>query len=262
MFNLVFGVMFAVLLAMSGFTMYQQVMRKAPYQNEETVSALLRVTLAFGVLAFGFSCRSIYIGLPDGVQHDQRALYTAIQAWVIIDFFLALFVHWDVRFHDWSSGVLVAGNLNSGVFSLLQLVFGIVLIGLLAAEMQNYTGQGTNPDPAKVGLNGAGMYMVGFGLIFAVFETAAGFAMLERAFASIKALGSANAVFVTNKVALAIGVLAMGFACRHINLFIRDGAPAGADSSSVQLVHTIESFIIINWFLTWALQACSARVDW
>jgi len=265
MFLDVFGVMFAVLQAMTGFTMYQQMMKMAPVQNEETVSALLRITLAFGVIAFGFACRNIYVGLPLDTTHFASALMIAIEAWVIINFLITLFVHWDVQTtptYVWVCEQHVC-NGRPIVYGVLQLIFGLILIGLLAAEMHHYTDL-SPPSLGSVGLNGvAGFYMLLFGLIFAVFETVAGLAMIERAFEFVRLRSpSANAVFVTNKVALAIGVLAMGFACRHITLWLEDRRPQGADSSSVALVHAIEAFLIINFFLTWALQATSGLVDW
>jgi len=240
-------------------------MRMAPVQNEETVAALLRITLAFGVIAFGFACRSIYVGLPGDVTHFSRALMIAIQAWVIINFLVTLLVHLDVTTtptYVWICEQAVC-NGRPIVYGILQLIFAIILIGLLAAEMQMYTSE-QNPNLGSVGLNGvAGFYMVLFGLIFAVLEAAAGLAMIERAFQFVR-LGtpSANAVFVTNKVALAIGVLAMGFACRHIDLFLEDRAPANVSDMSEAIVHAIEAFLIINFFLTWALQATSHLVDW
>jgi hypothetical protein len=261
----IFGVMFAVLQVVTGWTMYQQMMRMAPVQNEETVSALLRITLAFGVIAFGFACRSIFVGLPADVTHFSRALMIAIQAFVIINFIVTLFVHLDVvttPTYIWICEQEVC-NGKPIVYGCLQLCFAIVLIGLLAAEMQNFTSQ-QHPDLGSVGLNGvAGFYMMLFGLIFAVLEAAAGFAMIERAFEFVRLRRpSANAVYVTNKVALAIGVLAMGFACRHIDLFLEDHRLGNPSATSIAIVHSIESFLIINFFLTWALQATSHLVDW
>jgi len=266
MFLDVFGVMFAVLMAMTGFTMYQQMMRTAPVQNEETVSALLRITLAFGVIAFGFACRNIYLGLPSETTHFASALITAIEAFVIINFIITLFVHWDVQrtpHYVWVTEQHVCHG-RPLIYGVLQLIFGLVLIGLLAAEMHRYTSQ-SPPSLGAVGLIGvAGFYMMLFGLIFAVFETVAGLTMIERAFEFVRLRSpSANAVFVTNKVALAIGVLAMGFACRHITLWLQDRRPQGfSDSSFMALVHAIEAFLIINFFLTWALQMTSGLVDW
>jgi len=237
--------------------------RTAPVQNEQTVSALLRITLAFGVIALGFACRNIYLGLPADSSHFARALMIAIEAWVIINFFITLFVHLDVHTtaYIWVCEQPVC-NGKPIVHGILQLVFGLVLIGLLAAEMHQYTGE-ANPNLGSVGLYGvAGFYMMLFGLIFAVFEAAAGLAMIERAFEFVRLRNpSANAVFVTNKVALAIGVLSMGFACRHIDLWLEDDRANGS-ASSIALVHAIESFLIINFFLTLALQMTSGLVDW
>jgi hypothetical protein len=258
----VFGVMFAVLMVVTGFTMYQQMMLLAPAQNEETVAALLRITLAFGVIAFGFACRNIYVGLPPDTTMFSRALMHAIEAWVIINFFITLFVHWDVQTtptYVWIAEQVVCTG-KPIVHGLLQMCFALVLIGLLAAEMQHFTSEQV-PNLASIGLSGVcGFYMMLFGLIFSVFEAAAGFAMLERQFEFVRLRSpTASAVFVTNKVALAIGVLAMGFACRHIDLFLEDSGPK---NGSTPLVHAIESFLIINFFLTYALQATSGQVDW
>jgi len=258
-----FGVLFAVLQLISGFTMYQQCMKATPNQTVETIAGILKVTLAFGLLAFGFSCRHIHVGLPPDTMVDAKALVIAIESFVIINFFMTLFCHCAARRFTWDSPSTDAKKMSPMFFAIAQTVLSIVLIGLLAAEAQDLTGQTENDSQqvAKVGLNDAGLYMLLFGLIFAVFEAAAGFTMIEQMTKKL-AGSSANLVFVTNKVALAIGLLAMGFACRHIYLGLKNGAPDGASDHNVQLVHAIESFLIINFFLTWAIQWRSVAVDW
>jgi len=258
---------------MSGLTMYQHCVRQNPAMTEETVAAVLRVTLAFGVLAFGFACWHIYLSthhtedMTGAVASiEGKSLLVAIESWVIINFFITFFSHIHVRHHaaDWAGEAQQQTEDKMGFsgapFAILNTVFGIILIGLLAAETQDLTAA-PNMDTNAVGLNAAGTYMLGFGLIFAVFQTGAGFTMLEAVTGLFKGTG-ANLVFATNKVALAIGVLAMGFACRHINLFIRDGAPPGASANNVALVHAIESFLIINFFIAWAIQALSTKTAW
>jgi len=258
-----FGVLFAVLQMMTAITLYQQCAKENLSQSEETLSAVLRIALAFGLLAFGFACRHIYLGMDTAAGVHAAATIVAIESWIIINFFVTLFIHLDVRHHDWSvpERAKSEGSTALGlVCGAIQASLAIILIGLLAAELQVYTGS-SDPDAGHIGLNDAGLYMIGFGLIFAVFEAAAGFTMLERKISAFSGT-TANAVFVTNKVALAIGWLAMGFACRHINLTLRDATPSGADSSSVALVHAIESFLIINFFVTWGIQFRSDKIDW
>jgi len=79
-----------------------------------------------------------------------------------------------------------------------------------------------------------------------------------------KKLGGLNpsSVSVVNKVALALGALAFGFACRHINIHRRRGE--GADAPREGLVHAIEAFIIINFFLTWLIDilCVRGRIEW
>jgi len=147
-------------------------------------------------------------------------------------------------------------------FAITQTVLAIILIGLLAAAMQRYTDRGAHPT--AVGLNAAGVWMMGFGLIFAVFEAIAGFTMIEQMTKRLKG-ATVTTVIVTNKVAEAIGFLALGFACRHIYLGMtrgNDGGEHSADEGDVALIHAIEAFLIINGFVTWAIQSCSSRVAW
>jgi hypothetical protein len=101
--------------------------------------------------------------------------------------------------------------------------------------------------------------MVWFGLLFAILEFFAGCTMLESGTKKLAGLNPSS-VSVTNKVALAIGVLAFGFACRHINLHQR----FGGEGPRASLVHAIEAFIIINFFLTWFIDilCVKGKVEW
>jgi len=265
-FLMFFGTLFAVLQLMTGFTMYQQCMRQAPLQNYETVSSLLKITLAFGLLAFGFACRHIYLGTPERAYRDTFALVIAMESFVIINFFITLFCHLTACHYDWCSLPDEKTYSRSPVpFALLQTILAIILIGLLAAAMQRYTDRGAHP--LEVGLNSAGMWMMGFGLIFAVFEAIAGIAMIENMVKKLKG-ATVTTVIVTNKVAEAIGFLAMGFACRHIYLGMTRGLGDDNDGDNYpddgdfSLIHAIEAFLIINCFVTWAIQSCSSRVAW
>jgi len=262
-----FGVLFAVLGLVAGFTMFQQSSRGRANQTEEAIAAVLKVTLAFGVLAFAFSCWHIHLGLPPQVDPRGKPLMIAIESVIIIDFFLTFFCYINVRNspNDWACAVIDAENvenkLPSAPLGILETVFAIILVGLLAGEMQRLTENTSTMNLSSVGLNNAGLYMMGFGLIFAVFQAAAGFTKLEQMSGVFKG-ASANLVFVTSKVAVAIGVLAFGFACRHINLDLKNGTPQGATSSDMALVHAIESFLIINFLLAAAVELCSDHVAW
>jgi len=242
-----FAILFAVLQAITGLVMMQMLGMGAPGQAGETVLGLLKVTNSFGVLAFGFACRDIYVtsqATPAASPH-----LIAIQAFVIINFFYSLLLSLKT-----AHGIFVweqmaapgtpkkAGPAVGGV----QLVFSIVLFGLIAGLLENITGEGGNTSAN--GLNRAGSWMVLFGLLFSVLEFFGGLTMLTLSKATLLDGSVAN---VVNKVTLAFGALAMGFACRHINLGIRDGPPSGAGADKTALVHAIESFIIINFFLTW-----------
>jgi hypothetical protein len=258
--------LFAVLQLMSGFTMYQQCMRQAPLQNYETVSSLLKITLAFGLLAFGFACRHIYLGAPVGFMRDVFALVIAVESFVIINFFITLWCHLTACHFDWCSLPDERTYTKSPLlFAIVQTVLAIILIGLIAGALQRFTERGG--DMNAVGFNAAGLWMAGFGIIFAVFEAIAGISMLEVAIKKLRG-ATVTTVIVTNKVAEAIGFLAMGFACRHIYLGMRDGvygnddAPSRPDDDDVSLVHAIEAFLIINCFVTWAIQSCSSKLAW
>jgi hypothetical protein len=244
---------------MAGLTMYQQCTRQTPHQTCETVSAILKVTLAFGILAFGFACRHIYLGLPPNATPAYSALVIALEAFVIINFFITLFCHFDSGKYDWDSlpcehkRKRTCKPLIPGV---IQVILGIILMALLAAETQDLTAD-PNAAPGTFGLNDAGSYMMAFGLIFCVVELIAGFTMLEHTIKRLR-VGSANPIVVTNKVATAIGLLAMGLACRHISL----GEPDGANDNNMRLVHAIEAFLIINAFVTWFIQMGSGSLEW
>jgi hypothetical protein len=259
-----FGVLFAVLQAMAGLTMYQQCTRLAVGQNVETVLATLKVALAFGILAFGFACRHIYLGVPTEASRDATALVIAIESFIIINFILTLFCHYEARKHAWEAlpenREAIEKKQKPTAFGIVQTVLAIILFGLLAAEAQALTAD-SESNPRRVGLNAAGVWMLGFGLIFAVFEAIAGFTMIEQMTKKLHG-SSPNAVLVTNKVAVAVGFLAMGFACRHIHLFLKFGAPSESPEESVRLVHAIEAFLIINAFVSWFIQMGASKVEW
>jgi len=158
---------------------------------------------------------------------------------------------------NWDNYNTTIGKRTKGlIFGVLQLIFSIILFGMLAGLLQGLTGN--DPDSYN-SINIAGKYMIWFGLLFAVFEFFAGCTMLES---GTKKLGGLNpsSVSVVNKVALALGALAFGFACRHINIHER----TGQEGPRTPLVHAIESFIIINFFLTWLIDFLCVRgkIEW
>jgi len=53
------------------------------------------------------------------------------------------------------------------IFGVIQLIFSIILFGMLAGLLQGLTGN--DPDSYN-SINIAGKYMIWFGLLFAVFE--------------------------------------------------------------------------------------------
>jgi len=247
-----------VLQAVSGIAMIQQCGYGAPGQMPETIHALLKVVIAFGIIAFGFACRSIYVTTHSAYLASPHLI--AIEAFVIINFIATLYLA-----HASSAGRLNWDNYNTTigdrapgfVFGVLQVIMSIVLFGLLAGLLEGLT---ANESDSTSSINIAGKYMVWFGLLFAVIEFFAGCTMLES---GVKKLGGLNpsSVSVTNKVALALGALAFGFTCRHINLHERsgrDGLPREP------LVHAIEAFIILNFILTWAIDWLCVRgkIEW
>jgi len=254
---LVFAILFAVLQGVSGVAMIQQCGRHAPGQTGEVVPALLKVVNSFGVIAFGFSCRSIYVS-----SHSSplpAAHLVAIQSFVIINFIFCLFVACATSYNylNWDNYNTIVGTRSSGkLYGILHVIFSIVLFGLLAGLLQGLTAS----EPGAINsLNAAGDFMVWFGLLFSVLQFFAGVTMLES---GTKKFGGLNdsSVGVTSKVALAVGALAFGFACRHINLFDRKGT----QEEHTDLVHAIEAFIIINFFLTWFIDVWSVKgkIQW
>jgi len=254
-----FAIMFAVLQAISGVTMIQQCGHGAPGQMAETVHALLKVVIAFGVIAFGFSCRSIYVS-SHLTPYGAGAHLIAIESFVIINFIFCLYLSYASAHGSllWDNFNTTEGKRTKGlIFGVLHLIFSIVLFGLLAGLLQGLTAG----DSASVqSLNAAGTYMVWYGLLFAVLEFFTGCTMIESFTKRLHGMNP-SAVSVTSKVTLAIGALAFGFACRHINLGQRYG-PQHAPRTP--LVHAIESFIIINFFLTWLIDVLSVkgRIEW
>jgi hypothetical protein len=288
---LVFGIMFAVLQLISGVSMIQQCGYNAPGQLPETVHALLKVVVAFGVIAFGFACRSIYLsthsygfydtglgsstngniasntlggglnnnGLGGRGYNSASPHLISIQSFIIINFLVTLWLTWASSHGtlNWDNYNTKIGKRTKGmIFGVIQLIFSIILFGMLAGILQGLTGN--DPDSYN-SINIAGKYMIWFGLLFAVFEFFAGCTMLES---GTKKLGGLNpsSVSVVNKVALALGGLAFGFACRHINIHRRNNIQGPREA----LVHAIEAFIIINFFLTWLIDILCVRgmVEW
>lgn len=253
---LCFAILFGVLQGISGVAMLQQCGHIAPGQAPETVHALLKVAIAFGLVAFGFSCRSIYLSTHGGTFGSPHMV--AIQSFVIINFIVTVFLSWMT-----SSGCLCwhhdhpfEGKRTKGIaFGVAHVVFSIVLFGLLAGLIEKTTG---GDEGALKSLNNAGMYLVMFGLLFSVLEFFAGITMIQSGTKKFHEL-DASTVATVSKVTLAIGALAFGFACRHINLGIHT-----AGGSETPLVHAIESFIIINFFLTWLVDvlAVKGKIEW
>jgi len=253
-----FGILFAVLQCVSGASMIQQCGTLCPGQVGETVSGLLKVVNSFGVIAFGFACRCIYVTAP--ASPGPSAHLIAAESFIIVNFFVSLACSYATAMDklNWDSDNSIRGKRHGGlVYGLLQTIFAIVLFGLLAGLIEMLTE--ANDDMSSVSLNAAGPWMVLFGILFAVLEVFAGFTMLQAATKKMPGL-NASTVDVTNKVAMAVGALAFGFACRHINLFIRKGA----SGNQSPLVHAIESFIIINFFLTWIIEirTVKGRIEW
>jgi hypothetical protein len=253
--------MFAVLQAVSGVAMIQQCGYGAPGQMPETVHALLKVVIAFGVIAFGFACRSIYLtrSRDDRPESGASAHLIAIQSFVIINFIVSLYLNYASSHGvlNWDNYNTTIGKRTKGmIFGVLQLIFSIVLFGLLAGLLQGLT---ANESESTQSINAAGKYMVWFGLLFAVLEFFAGCTMLESGTKKLSGLNPSS-VSVTNKVTFAIGALAFGFACRHINLYQR----FGREGARQPLVHAIESFIIINFFLTWFIDVLcvKGKIEW
>jgi hypothetical protein len=254
---LLFAILFAVLQAMSGVAMLQQCGRHCPGQLGETVASLLKVVNAFGVIAFGFACGSIYISSQSSPLPSAHLI--AIQSFVIINFLYCLVVAYGTAYNhvNWDSQNTTTGKRWSGtVPGIVQTIFAIVLFGLLAGLLQKLT---ASEKDAMDSLNAAGEYMVWFGLLFSVLQFFAGVTMIEVGLKKFSGVNSSS-VSATNKVALAIGALAFGFACRHINLSDRKGQTGGEQP----LVHAIESFIIINVVLTWVIDILYGRgkIEW
>jgi len=252
-----FAIMFAVLQGISGVSMIQQCGNGAPGQLGETVHGLLKVVNSFGFIAFGFACWSIYITTHSPMAAASPHLI-AIQSFVIINFIFCLYLSYASAHGmlNWDNNNTTEGKRTKGhIFGVVHVIFSIVLFGLLAGILQGLT---ANELDSTSSLNAAGMYMISFALLFSVLEFFTGCTMLES---GSKKLGmNASAVSVTSKVTLAIGALAFGFACRHINLFDRKGS----DEPRTPLVHAIESFIIINFFLTWLIDILSVKgkIEW
>jgi hypothetical protein len=141
---LVFAVMFAVLQIVSGVAMIQQCGHGAPGQLPETVHALLKVVIAFGIIAFGFACRSIYLTTRSGdsTHSSASAHLIAIQAFVIINFIYTLYLSYASSHGrlNWDNYNTTIGKRTKGlIFGVLQLIFSIILFGLLAGLLQGLT---------------------------------------------------------------------------------------------------------------------------
>jgi len=253
-----FGILFAVLQCVSGIAMVRQCGTRCPGQTGESIAGLLKVVNAFGVIAFGFACRSIYV--TSSASPGPSAHFIAAESFIIICFIFSLICAWVTAQNvlNWDNDNDVKIKRRKGVpFGVLQTIFAIVLFGLLAALVEDLTAKDGNVS--AVDLNAAGTWMVMFGLLFSVLEVFNGLTMLESVGKKLPGLNACT-VDITTKVTLAVGALAFGFACRHINLTMRKG-PTG---SSTPLVHSIESFIIINFVLTWIIDNLTAYgvVEW
>jgi len=235
--------------------MMQQCGMGSPGVGGETILGLLRVTNSFGVIAFGFACRTIFE--TSKATPGASAHLIAIESFVIINFFYSLFLSHAISFLpnwqiNWNFEVALVKGIPGLAFGVLHVIFAIVLFGLISGILESVTGN--QGDTKSNGLNAAGPWMVLFALLFSVLEFFTGITFLS--FKRLAMLNSSVAA-VTSKVTLAFGALAFGFACRHINLDIR--APTGAPADKIAIVHAIESFIIINFFLTWLIDTLNNK---
>jgi len=236
-----FAILFAVLQCMTGLVMMQALGMGAPGFANDTILGLFRVTNSFGVIAFGFACRDIYVTSQSTPAPSAHLI--AIQSFIIINFIYSLVLGLATvnGTFKWEHMAIGGGKKAGPAIGIIKLVFSIVLFGLIAGIVEDITADGG--DATKNGLNLAGSWMVLFGLLFSVLEFFGGIVMLSLAKATLLDASVAN---VVNKVTLAFGSVAFGFACQHINL----GPPTGAGSDKTAIVHAIESFIIINFVFT------------
>lgn len=249
-----FGILFAVLQAMTGITMMQQCSKYYQCPSGESVTGMLTISLAIGIVSFGVACRHIYLGVPATANRDHVALVIAAESFVVINFAISLLAAACTGLGTiaWKSEAPAASVRGLSVLGIFQVGLAVILFGLIGATGQVYTQQepAEMQKPDDAGFVYAGENLLGFGLIFAVLEGIAGLTMMGQATNKLQgqSLSSTN---VVNKVTFAAACLAMGFACRHIYLFREGPHPSGY---FVALLHSIEAFVIINWGFTFAVE--------
>jgi hypothetical protein len=139
----IFGLLFAVLQAVTALTMWIHLAYYFPYLKHSSVMTPLKVTAAVGFIAMGFACRHISLGARGDTSQTHHRIVHAIEAFIIINWFfvmLALIIslvsqkaHWDCENIEEHR---ITRRMTAGY---TQFFLALILIGLLAAYFQQYT---------------------------------------------------------------------------------------------------------------------------
>lgn len=228
--TLFYVLLFAVLEAFAGLTMYYESQGKSNL-NSEHVNVLNRVTSTVGFLALGFACKSIdFSKSPD--------LETTIYAFTIINSLISNFIDNKVA----ASALAEAAPGQNGrtkFVAFWHLSSSIVLFGLIAGYLNN----DIDFQNAGDGINFTVQTALLYGLLFAVLQFQSGFFQIGEAFGSSRFSGAV----AINTVTTLVGFLALGFVCQSIKEL------DGNTKDSTPLLRAIFAFIIINTLITFYL---------
>jgi len=85
-----FGLLFAVLQAVTALTMWVHLAYYMPYLRHSSVLAPLKVTAAVGFIALGYACRHISLGAREDTTETHHRATHAIEAFIIINWIVVM----------------------------------------------------------------------------------------------------------------------------------------------------------------------------
>lgn len=215
-----FGLLFGVVQTMSGCTLVEESFGFSVSHSGATAGTLQKLGTGLGVLALGFAGQSIH---ENG--HQNNDVHTAIYAIIIIN---SAYNFWLL--HGQMTRYPAKDGGKSDPLAIVQFSFGILLVGLIAGYLAEH-----------YAINNLISNTMVYGLLFGVIQFFSGWFWLDY---SRHGRWDLSTVSTLVNLGTGVGFLALGFACKTIDINMIAQPDLGT---------TIYSFIIINSVLSLAI---------